>query len=113
MAIEGIGVDIEQIGRFEEKPFETNEHFYRKVFTEDEIAYCLAQPQPAQHFAARFSAKEAAIKALETTVEYHDIEVFKDGDRPALRVGNKDAGKLHLSLSHAGEYAIAYVVIER
>ena len=37
----GIGVDIVEINRFQEKPFEKNENFYKKIFSESEIKYCL------------------------------------------------------------------------
>ena len=59
MIIKGIVVDIESISRFRMMPFVKHKNFYKRIFTEREIMYCLSKMNPYQHFAVRFCAKEA------------------------------------------------------
>ena len=120
--ITGIGVDIESIDRFRNLPFESNEKFYRKIFTSLEIEYCLKKKDTYSHFAARFAAKESAIKALgkEKKYSYSEIEIRNDNKgRPSLYFLNKnnDSGEskyspenTFLSISHCDNYAIAFVI---
>ena len=60
----GIGIDIVEINRFQEKPFENNETFYKKIFHVSEIKYCLKQKNSYQSFAAKFAIKESVIKSI-------------------------------------------------
>jgi len=120
--ITGIGVDIESIDRFRNLPFESNKKFYRKIFTSLEIEYCLKKKDPYSHFAARFAAKESAIKALgkEKKYSYSEIEIRNDSKgRPNLYFFNKDnkseeskysPENTFLSISHCDNYAIAFVI---
>src|SRR3990167_597679 len=66
MTISGIGVDLVNIPRMRAVIERWQERFLARVFTEQEIAYCRARRDPAPHFAARFAAKEAGLKALGT-----------------------------------------------
>lgn len=98
-----------------------------RVFTEDERAYCDSRGDSAvQHYAARFAAKEAAFKALQTGwrdgIYWHDIEVASTGaGAPFLRIHRRarelfdalGATHAHLSLSHTREHAVAQVIFER
>ena len=101
--------------------------FRERVFTERERAYCdLRGVNAAQHYAARFAAKEAAFKALGTGwrdgLSWHDAEVvsnkagaptliLRDNARTLFeRLGSTHA---HLSLSHTSEHAVAQVIFER
>ena len=101
--------------------------FRERVFTAGERDYCDARgAASAQHYAARFAAKEAALKALGTGwsggVAWQDVEVANDAaGRPALvfraaalelfrRAG---ATRGHLSISHTSEHAVAQVILER
>ena len=99
-----IGVDIVHIPRVE-KSLE-RETFIKKVFTQNEIAYC----KRAESFAGIFAAKEAYFKAVGTGMQFPitDVEVLHDENRkPYLNsVENSD-----LSISHDGEYAIATVIL--
>lgn len=105
----GIGIDIESISRFEELPFENNKSFYRRIFTDEEIAYCLGKSTPCQHFAVRFCAKEAFIKAYERKVDsYNNIKVSFNNGKPSVIWENI---KAKLSASHTKGLAIAVVVI--
>lgn len=114
MVIKGIGVDIEDISRFRDTPFESNRLFYEKIFTEEEISYCLSKTDPYPYFAARFCAKEAFIKTLESfprklLFDYKHIKVRKEGPKPFIEY----QGEKHLlSLSHDKEKTVAFVVVQ-
>lgn len=108
-----IGVDIEDIERFKDK----SQEFLNRVFTPSEIEYCLKYSAPESHFAARFCAKEAVIKALTalniTVVSLSEIEVFHNENKcPQIRILRKLERKVdfELSLSHDRTKAIAFVV---
>ncbi|HJW85036.1 MAG TPA: 4'-phosphopantetheinyl transferase superfamily protein, partial [Candidatus Brocadiaceae bacterium] len=60
-----VGIDIIEIKRIE-RLFSANEGFLKKIYTENEVAYCNGRKNKYQHFAARFAAKEAMFKALGT-----------------------------------------------
>ena len=113
-----IGVDIESVERFTRRPFADHERLYRRLFTGNEIAYCNAQRRPALHYTARFSAKEAAIKALEPWGRFffRDFEVRKSGSgAPSLQIVRTVPGRpvpaaLQVSLSHCDAYAVAMVI---
>lgn len=105
-----IGVDIENTARFKKLDFKQNKNFYEKIFHKNEIKYCLSKPNPYQHFAARFCAKEALIKAAKKKVtDLAAIEV-KFANRKPFIVWNKK--KYLLSLAHEKNKAIAFVIIE-
>ncbi len=114
-----VGVDCEEISRFRRLPYNKNKRFYRKIFTEPEINYCVSYKDPYPRFAVRFAAKEAAIKALNsiTKAYYADIEVQKDKTaQPRLNVSKKrlkDVSRfaISLSLAHSRSHAIALVVV--
>ena len=122
----GIGVDIADIGRFERFVRENNQTLLERLFTPAEIAYCVPKKQCATHFASRFAAKEAFLKALGTGLRdglsWLDLEVVNDPlGKPLLRISGKAAemygshglSGCHLSLSHDGPSAIAMVVLEK
>jgi len=101
--------------------------FAERVFTEKERAFCETKgAAAAQSFAARFAAKEAFLKALQTgwrgRITWHDIEICSaENGVPSLEIRgeakkileNLGANKIHLSLSHTTEHAVAQVVLER
>jgi holo-[acyl-carrier protein] synthase len=119
----GVGVDLTPIHRMEAALGRHGGRFEAKLFTEAERQYCQAAAQPAERFAARFAAKEAVVKAVPVLrgQAWHDVEVVRDvAGAPAIvlhgaaavdarRVG---VTRIHLSLSHAGGQAIAFVVAE-
>lgn len=111
-----IGVDIEDIKRFEGK----SQKFLDRVYTKAEQNYCLSKKLPAKHFAVRFCAKEALIKALNALNLAHpslnEIEIYhKKNGCPAIKLlNNLDNGlTFELSLSHDRTKAIAFVRIEK
>ena len=105
-----IGIDIEEIHRFSQNIFEQKKTFYEKIFTPNEIEYCLSKKNPYPHFAARFCAKEAAFKALDDNkIKFLDIEVFMRNQKPMLNLPSEKKGLL--SLSHTEKLATAFVII--
>ena len=123
MSILGTGVDIVTISRIEQTLGRWGERFERKVFASDEAAYCRAKKKPAPHFAARFGAKEAFIKAIggRRGMRWREIEVVRDKrGKPELRLSGRAAEvasergirAIHLSLTHHGDSALAQVIVE-
>ena len=122
--IHGIGVDIVRISRIREAVQRWGDRFLERVFTEQERKYCFKKVNPYPSLAARFAAKEAFIKAISTTevISLREIETVNDSSgAPVLRLHGKAESVLgmistnkevHLSLSHDGDYAVAFVVIE-
>lgn len=116
------GTDIIEIERIKKSIESTNGRFIKEIYTEKEIEYCESKKrQKYQHYAARFSAKEAVFKALSVILEdkyslsWLDVEIINDENgRPYINFTNKTFDKLisiDISLSHCKEYAIAYVVM--
>ena len=123
--IVGIGTDLVEIERVESLIERYGDAFLSKVFAPEEIAFCSTKARPAQHYAARFAAKEAALKALGTGVQrgmgLKDVWVAREAlqaPRLCLRRGvERRAAELGIdrflvSLSHTDQYATAYVVAE-
>jgi holo-[acyl-carrier protein] synthase len=128
MAIVGTGIDIIEVERVQRALTRTiiAERFRQRVFTEAEIVYCESRGRPRyQSYAARFAAKEAAMKALGTgwnrNVGWNEIEVVRQpGQAPTIVLHGKTAqfarhrniSRLHLSISHTAAVAIAHVIAE-
>ena len=115
----GLGIDLVQIERME-RILERTPSFARKVFSEAECAYCDGCASPATHYATRFAAKEAVLKALGTGFAFgihpHDIEVVRHaGGRPTARLSGRaqeiaaqlNVVELPISLSHTHTEAVA------
>lgn len=114
--MKGIGIDLENIERFRELVFEKNGDFYRKIFTRNEINYCLKFANPYPHFTARFCAKEAFIKASGEKLGLKKIEIVFVAGAPQIKIHQErktkiKKSKIHLSLSHTKTHAMAAVVI--
>lgn len=122
MATAGIGVDMLEISRME-RVLERRPNFARRVFTEEERAYCERSARPAEHYAARFAAREAVVKALGTGfsdgVSFRDVSVSRDeSGRPrAVLTGRaaevaRERGirEIALSISHTHDVAVANAI---
>jgi holo-[acyl-carrier protein] synthase len=123
--IVGTGIDIAEVPRIRQSIARFGDRFLRRIYTAGEIRYCDSKANRVERYAARFAAKEAAMKALGTGwshgVRWVDCEVVRmPGGRPtivfhgkagevAARLGVKNAA---LSLSHTAEQAIAQVILE-
>lgn len=123
--IYGIGIDIVSIRRIERMLERWGPFFTQRVYTPGEIAFCEGRSNPGQHFALRWAAKEAMLKALglglREGIKWTDIEVVNDPlGRPSLKVHNQAKGFLtdrniksaFVSISHEKHYGIAQVVLE-
>jgi holo-[acyl-carrier protein] synthase len=123
--IVGTGIDIAEVPRIAASMQRFGGRFLHRVFTAGEIRYCESKANRAERYAARFAAKEAAMKALGTGwnrgVRWRDIEVTREpGGRPTILFHGNAAefaeklGAVHvaLSLSHTAEQAIAQVILE-
>jgi len=123
--IVGTGIDITEVPRIAASIARFGERFLRRIFTEGEIRYCDGKANSAERYAARFAAKEAAMKAIGTGwnhgVTWRDVEVSRmPGGRPTITFHGKAAefsaklGTKHvaLSLTHTAEHAIAQVILE-
>ena len=125
MDIIGSGIDATEIARIQDAIDRYGERFVQRVFTDEEVAYCRRRRDAASSFAARFAAKEAAMKALGTGhsrgVYWRGIEVFRHGGPPQLRFHGGAAARFAalgatgsvLTLTHSRELAIAHVLLLR
>jgi holo-[acyl-carrier protein] synthase len=121
----GIGTDIIECLRIAQMIDRHGELFIRRVYTEHEIAYCSDKKAATQHYAGRWAAKEAVLKALGTGwvqgISWRDVEVrHKRGGAPTIRLqgGARDVFErsgiktMHISISHCRSHAVAYAVAE-
>lgn len=123
MAVAGIGVDMLEIARME-TVMRRRPSFVARVFTEDERSYCDASPRPADHYAARFAAREAVLKALGTGfsegVGLRDVSVRRaDNGQPSCILSGRAAEiakargvqEVAISLSTTHDEAVATAVM--
>jgi holo-[acyl-carrier protein] synthase len=115
-------VDIARMSRILEGPPARAARFVARVFTPAERAYCEARVDRASRYAARFAAKEAALKALGVPagLRFHELEVVRAEGAPSLVLSGAAAeaakrlgvARLHLTITHDGGTAAAVVVAE-
>lgn len=123
--IVGLGIDIASVARFERALRDLEDSFRDAVFTSAEAAYCESKRYPARHFAARFAAKEALLKALggggAAVPPFLDVEVrVEDSGLPRIElhgrlreiVESRRIEVIHVSLTHTDDLAAAIVVME-
>jgi len=114
----GIGVDVADIGRFTKLNRRTDRHFLNRLFTRQELRYCFSRATAAPHLAARFAAKEAAIKALAMlnvrVSDWRELEVKRQkSGAPQLILPKQLGVGARISISHDQNIAIAVVIIFR
>jgi len=119
----GLGLDATDIDRIADTIERYGERFLKRIFTDGEIAYCSRRRVPAIHFAGRFAAKEAAMKALGTGhsrgVLWRDVEVVRRGGPPHLKFHGGAARRLAemggqstlLTITHSDDLALAQVLV--
>jgi holo-[acyl-carrier protein] synthase len=123
--IAGLGIDMIEVERITMKVSKNN-GFTELVFSQKEIAYCEAKTHKFQHYAVRFAAKEAFLKAVGTGwtsgTAFNEIEVTHDPEgKPMITLLGKTASlinkigisKIFVSLSHLKTMASAVVIIEK
>ncbi|MDR3197585.1 MAG: holo-ACP synthase [Planctomycetaceae bacterium] len=121
MNIIGIGTDIIECERIERMVLRHGSHFTDRVFTEQEIRYCTDRKSSDQHFAGRWAAKEAVLKALGTGwisgIAWTDVEVINEsGGMPRVHLhggaaqiaGEKQISEIQISISHCKSHAVAF-----
>ena len=121
----GTGVDVVEIARFRKVMERLKDRFILRVFTPAEQKFCNAHRDPVPHYAVRFAAKEALFKALGTGwargVTWLDVETLRERqDAPAMTLHGEaqrlstsmGVHKVHLSLSHSEQWAVAMVILE-
>jgi holo-[acyl-carrier protein] synthase len=123
MHIIGVGLDATEIARVAELIDQYGDRFLQRVFTEGEIAYCRGKRDFASSYAARFAAKEAAMKALGTGhsrgVYWTGIEVVRRHGPPRIVFHGGAADRFRamggtgslLTLTHSRELAIAHAML--
>jgi len=115
------GIDIIEIERVKQSIEETEGKFCDRIYTQKEIEYCESKKvQKYQHYAARFAAKEAVLKAISELlenkfdIEWKEIELLNDENgRPYVNLLKEglETIDIDISISHCKTYAIASVVI--
>ncbi|MBU0711953.1 holo-ACP synthase [bacterium] len=124
--IYGIGTDLIEVDRIA-RQVNGDTRFKEKIFSENEIHYCESfKGNKAQHYAARYAAKEAFFKAIGTGyrggLAFHEISIENDDlGKPEIVLTGKARdfaiqhafGKIHVSLSHLKDLASAIVTIEK
>jgi holo-[acyl-carrier protein] synthase len=122
--IVGIGIDIIEVERIAQAIERYGEQFLRRIYTDHEREYCeRAHATRMVHYAARFAAKEAFSKAIGTGItsgfRFRECGVINAASgKPQIALSGDLAGRwsshrIHLSLSHTHQYAVACVVIEQ
>ena len=119
----GLGMDATDIHRIAETIARYGDRFLHRIFTDGEVAYSNRRREPAIHFAGRFAAKEAAMKALGTGhshgVLWRDVEVVRHGGPPQLQLHGGAARRFSamggksslLTITHSDTLAMAQVLI--
>ena len=111
--VAGVGIDLIEIERVE-RALERRPRLANRLFTQAELAYACERARPGRHLAARFTAKEAVIKALGKGVPPRQIEVIS-GEPPRLRLHGQAAEaagdlEIAISLTHSRDSAAAVAV---
>jgi len=122
----GTGIDIVEVFRVRDAIAKWGDGFLRKVFTETEIEYATSRRFAYQHYAARFAAKEAVIKAFggigANPVRWTDIEIINNADgKPEIKLRktaatmkkDKKISDIFVSMSHSKNYAVANVILTK
>lgn len=125
MHIIGIGTDITECLRIANMIERHGELFICRVYTDIEISYCSTRKAATQHYAGRWAAKEAVLKALGTGwrrgISWRDVEVANlpsGAPTIVLHAGARDVAdslgiaQMHISISHARSHAVAYAIAE-
>ncbi|NPV03383.1 MAG: holo-ACP synthase [Syntrophaceae bacterium] len=121
--IDAVGVDIADAERIRKALARWGEKFVERTFSAREARYCRRHRDPAPRFAARFAAKEAFIKCMGSSrgLPWNEIELLNDrsgkprlefSERIRRQLDARGVQRVHVSVSHTGPYAVAFVVFE-
>jgi holo-[acyl-carrier protein] synthase len=123
--IVGVGIDLIELGRFKAAMKRQGAPLLDKLFTAAERRYCEGKWNRIAHYAARFAAKEAVLKALGTGwsggIHWTDVEVARDGagavtvrltGQAKKAAAKRKIRRIHLNITHAEHYAAAVAIAE-
>jgi holo-[acyl-carrier protein] synthase len=121
--IDAVGVDITDVKRIKNALERWGDRFVSRTFSNRESEYCRRHRDEALRFAARFAAKEAFIKCMGSArgILWNEIELLNDrsgkphfhlSDSIWKKLGKRKILKVHVSVTHTAEYAVAFVVFE-
>ena len=108
-----VGIDIINVNRFRNMPFAKKTSFYKKIFHENEINYCLKFKDPYQHFAGKFAIKESVIKSTNTKENFLKIITDHQNKKPIVSICGKNDYTFSASISHEKDYAIGIVIAKK
>ncbi|MEM2141977.1 MAG: holo-ACP synthase [Candidatus Thorarchaeota archaeon] len=104
-----VGTDVVEVSRFRRLP--SGPQFFRRVFTDRELSYCLSHPDPAPHMAATFAGKEAVWKAIRGAVPIREIEILHDEKgAPYVQLARDTGLVVSVSLAHSSRDAVAVAI---
>ena len=107
----GIGIDIVDVGKFKQIPFELKPNFYKKIFNPSEIKYCLKYKNYYEHFAGKFAIKEAVKKSIPDRISMIDIETYHMKSKPHVRLKKlENKYSFYVSVSHENNLSVAVVI---
>jgi holo-[acyl-carrier protein] synthase len=120
----GIGIDIIEITRIKASVEKFGDRFLDRIFTKNELDYCLKKHNKYQHLAARFAAKEAVFKAMESKwkkgMTWKDIEISNEpSGLPVVKLNGKmksvlkSENNLKISMSHSDNYVTCVALISQ
>jgi holo-[acyl-carrier protein] synthase len=121
--IDAVGVDIADVKRIKNALERWGDRFVARTYSSREAEYCRRHRDEALRFAARFAAKEAFIKCMGSArgILWNEIELLNDrsgkphfhlSDSIRKRLEKRKIRKVHVSVTHTAEYAVAFVVFE-
>ena len=86
--------------------------FYKKIFFQSEIDYCLKFKDPYSHFAGKFGIKESVIKSVQDRITFHDIVSSNSKNGPIVKLTGNASKKYSflVSVTHEKEYAVAVAI---
>lgn len=109
----GIGIDIVEIKRFSNKPYDTNKFFYEKIFHNSEISNCFERKNKAECFAGKFAIKESVIKSISTNIDFLDILIDYSNSKPIVTLMRDLPYSFLVSLTHENMNAVSVVISEK
>ena len=111
----GIGIDIIKVSRFKNKPYLSNKNFYKKIFLDSEIKYCLKYKNYAPHFSGKFAVKESLIKSINEKISLHEIKTSYKNSKPVVKLKSLLDKKYNfiISISHENDFAVAVVISKK
>ena len=109
----GVGIDIINVNRFRNMPFSKKVSFYKKIFHENEINYCLKFKDPYTHFAGKFAIKESVIKSINTKENFLRIITDHQNKKPIVSIDGNNDYIFSASITHEKDYAVGIVIAKK